>query len=106
MKKMLFLTVVAGLMLASCGNNPKSDAEKICNCRKKVLQKVVDLKGNRSYEDMSKEDQDKIEVLVKECDAKEEKLKEKYKDEKLTEFKDALDACYDKVQKEFEGKIE
>jgi hypothetical protein len=104
MRKFLFLAVIIGFILASC-SSPKSDAEKVCNCRKKVLEKVVDIKGNRSFSDLSKEENDKIDGLVKECDEKESKFKEKYKDAKATEFKDALDACYDKVQKEYEGKL-
>jgi len=105
MRKLLFLSVITGFILASCGSNPKSDAEKICNCREKVIKQVVEVKGNRSFKDLSKEENDKINALVKECDDKEAKFKEKYKDAKATEFKDAIDACYDKVQKEYEGKL-
>jgi uncharacterized protein YcfL len=106
MRKLLFLSVIVAFILASCSSNPKSDAEKVCKCRENVLKKVVEIKGNRSFTDLSKEENDKIDNLVKECDEKEAKLKVKYKDDKAIEFKDALDACYDKVQKEYEGKLD
>jgi hypothetical protein len=106
MRKLLLLSVIAAFILASCSTSPKSDAEKVCKCRENVLKKVVEIKGNRSFTDLSKEENDKIDNLVKECDDKEAKLKEKYKDDKAVEFKDALDKCYDKVQKEYEGKLD
>ncbi len=106
MKKLLLLPVIVAFIFASCGSNPKSDADKVCKCRENVLKKVVEIKGNRTYNDLSKEENEKIDKLVKECDDKETKLKANYKDAKATEFKDALDACYDKVQKEYEGKLE
>jgi DNA replication initiation complex subunit (GINS family) len=105
MRKLLFLFVIIGFIVASC-SSPKSDAEKICNCREKVMKKAIEIKGNRSYSDLTKEENDKIEVLVKECNDKEDKFKEKYKDAKATEFKTALDACFEKIQKEYGDKLE
>jgi len=103
--KNLLLIVIIGFVIVSC-SNPKSDADKVCKCRENVLKKVVEIKGNRSFSDLSKEENDKIDAMVKKCDEKEDKLKSKYKDEKVKEFKDALEACYEKVQSEYEGKLD
>jgi len=105
MKKLLFLTVVSGLILASCGSNPKSDADKVCNCRENVMKKAIDIKGTRTMADLTKEENDKIDVIVKECNDMEDKFKEKYKDAKATEFKDAVDACFKKVEEKYENKL-
>jgi DNA replication initiation complex subunit (GINS family) len=105
MRKLLFLSVIIGIVVSSC-SSPKSDADSICKCREKVMKKAIEVKGNRNYSDLTKEENDKISALVKECDDKEQKFTEKYKDAKATEFKDALDACFEKVQKEYDGKLE
>lgn len=105
MKKLLFITVIAGLMFASCGSNPKSDAQKVCNCREDVMKKVIDIKGTRSMGDLDKAENDKIDALVKSCNDMEDKFKEKYKDAKATEFKEAIDACFDGVEKKYRDKL-